>query len=43
MNHVLKSIPSADRAANLGSYGDPAQPIAAELVDAVARFVSKPR
>jgi hypothetical protein len=43
MNHVLKSIPSEDRAANLGSYGDPAQPIAAELVDAVARFVSKPR
>ncbi len=37
MNHVLK-VPAEGRAANLASYADPALPLAAGLVDAVAAF-----
>ena len=41
MNHVLKLV-SAERAAQLASYSDPALPVAPALVDAVATFVSAP-
>lgn len=43
VNHVLKHVPPGDRAANLVSYGDAAAPIAPELVDAVAGFVTAKR
>jgi fermentation-respiration switch protein FrsA (DUF1100 family) len=42
VNHVLKSAP-ADRAGNLATYGDPALPIAPQVVDAVASFVTAKR
>jgi pimeloyl-ACP methyl ester carboxylesterase len=39
-NHVLKSVASDDRAANLATYGDPNLPLAPGIVDAIAAFVS---
>lgn len=39
VNHVLKSVASDDRAANLGAYADPSLPIAASVVEAIAGFV----
>jgi pimeloyl-ACP methyl ester carboxylesterase len=42
MNHVLKIVP-ADLATQVRSYSDPSLPIAAELVDAIARFVKTAR
>lgn len=39
VNHVLKAVPSDDRAANLATYADPSLPIAPAVVDAVASFV----
>lgn len=39
MNHVLKEIGSDDRAANLAAYADPARPVSAKLVDAIAAFM----
>jgi hypothetical protein len=39
VNHVLKSVPSEDRAANLAAYADPSLPIAQGVVDAIADFV----
>ncbi|MET3793541.1 alpha/beta hydrolase [Aquamicrobium terrae] len=41
MNHVLKSVPLGDIAANLASYGDPKPPLAPGLADAVVDFVSR--
>lgn len=38
MNHVLKSVPD-DLQANLAAYTDPARPLAAQLVPALADFV----
>jgi pimeloyl-ACP methyl ester carboxylesterase len=38
MNHVLKPAPP-DRAANLATYNDPAQPLAAELLPAIVAFM----
>ena len=38
MNHVLKA-PTEGRAANLAAYADPDLPLAAGLVDGIARFV----
>lgn len=38
VNHVLKIAP-ADRAANIATYADPAQPLAPGVVDAVANFI----
>lgn len=38
MNHVLKMVPP-DSALQLASYGDPALPISAELVERVAAFL----
>lgn len=43
VNHVLKQVPAGDRAANLASYGDPDQPIAPGVVDAIADFVESSR
>ncbi len=39
MNHVLKDVPSDDRAANLATYGDPSLPVDRTLVDTIAGFV----
>lgn len=38
MNHVLKA-PAEGRAANLAAYADPSLPLAAGLVEGIARFV----
>ena len=43
VNHVLKAVPSEDRAANLATYRDASLPIAPAVVDAIARFVTAPR
>ncbi|MFA9201238.1 MAG: alpha/beta hydrolase [Cypionkella sp.] len=43
MNHVLKDVGSADRAANLAAYGDPARPVSPALIDAIAAFVRDAR
>ena len=42
MNHVFKSAPAGDRAANLKTYGE-AAPIVPALVDAIAGFVNAAR
>lgn len=42
MNHVLKTVPPGDRAANYAAYADPSLPLAPGLVDAIAAFVTKP-
>ncbi|MGP2493061.1 alpha/beta hydrolase [Mesorhizobium sp. PUT5] len=39
-NHVLKKVGTADRSANLGTYGDPHLPLAPGVVDAIAGFVA---
>lgn len=41
MNHVLKNVASEDRAANMATYSDASLPVAPELVDAIADFVTK--
>lgn len=41
MNHVLKSVP-ADQAKQVASYGDPELPVAAMLIDEIARFIREP-
>lgn len=38
-NHVLKSVVSDDRAANLAAYSDPGLPLATGVIDALAGFV----
>jgi len=43
MNHVLKSLPKDDRAANMASYADPARPLAPEIAKAIAAFVKTKR
>ncbi len=43
VNHVLKQVPAADRAANIASYGDPDLPLASEVSDAIAQFVARQR
>ena len=47
VNHVLKTVPTEDRAANLAAYAHPSLPIAQGVVDAIADFViagtAKPR
>ena len=35
-NHVLKTVPADDPAANLASYADPAAPLAPGVIDAIA-------
>lgn len=39
MNHVLKSVPDADRAANLMSYSNPTLPLAEGVMSANVHFV----
>ena len=39
MNHVLKMVP-ADRAIQVKSYSDPTLPVAPQLIDAIASFVT---
>lgn len=41
VNHVLKIAP-VDRAANIATYGDAAQPLAPGVVDSVADFILEP-
>jgi pimeloyl-ACP methyl ester carboxylesterase len=41
MNHILKDVPSDDRAANLATYADPSLPVDTKLVDAIASFVKR--
>ena len=42
-NHVLKSVASDDRAANLATYVNPDLPLAPGIVDAIAAFVTDGR
>jgi alpha-beta hydrolase superfamily lysophospholipase len=42
-NHVLKTVNSPDRAANMAAYADPSLPLAPGVVDGVAGFVSAGR
>lgn len=39
MNHVLKAVPTTDRAAQMRVYGDPSAPLHPELVGPVAGFL----
>lgn len=41
MNHVLKTVDTDDRRANIATYADPHLPLAAGLVDMVAAFVRR--
>jgi len=45
INHLLKEVGSSDGDANLATYGDPSLPLANNVVEAIAEFVSasKPR
>ena len=43
VNHVLKSVASDDRAANLATYGDPSLPIAPAVPETIATFVKAKR
>ena len=43
VNHVLKAVPSDDRAANLATYRDSSLPIAPGVADAIAGFVTAKR
>jgi pimeloyl-ACP methyl ester carboxylesterase len=43
MNHVLKTVPRDDAAANFAAYGNPSLPIAPGLADAIAQFVKRHR
>lgn len=38
-NHVLKTVTSDDRSANLATYGDPALPLAPGVIPAVTTFI----
>ena len=38
-NHVLKSVPQDDRAANLATYADPTLPLAEGVTEALAQFI----
>jgi len=41
VNHVLKAVPTDDRAANLAAYADPALPLAEGVADAIAEFLKR--
>ncbi|HEX8215762.1 MAG TPA: alpha/beta fold hydrolase [Allosphingosinicella sp.] len=41
-NHVLKTVSSDDRTANVATYSDPSLPLAPGVVQAIADFVAKP-
>lgn len=42
VNHVLKSVTSSDRAANVATYTAPALPLAPAVASAIATFVGRP-
>lgn len=42
-NHVLKTVASDDRTANISTYLDPDQPLASGVIEALAAFVQRPR
>lgn len=42
-NHVLKTVTSDDRAANIATYQDPDRPLAVGVMEALAGFVQQPR
>jgi|SRR5580658_443767 pimeloyl-ACP methyl ester carboxylesterase len=39
-NHVLKTVGSPDRAANVGTYADPTLPLAPKVVETIAGFIA---
>jgi hypothetical protein len=39
VNHVLKTVTSPDRAANLAAYADPSLPLAHAVIDEIADFI----
>jgi pimeloyl-ACP methyl ester carboxylesterase len=41
VNHLLKMVGAADRAANVATYADPSLPVAPAAIDAVASFVKR--
>jgi uncharacterized protein len=41
MNHVLKIVTANGAGANVAAYADPTLPVAPDLVDAVAGFVTR--
>lgn len=41
VNHVLKTVASDDRSANLATYADPALPLAPGVVPAIADFIAQ--
>ena len=41
VNHLLKNVPTTDRASNIATYANPSLPISTVAVDAVATFVKK--
>lgn len=43
VNHVLKAVHTDDRAANLATYAAPDLPLAPDLAETIARFVTSPR
>ena len=43
VNHVLKSVASDDRAANIATYGDPSLPLADGVIGTIADFVAEHR
>jgi len=43
VNHVLKSVATTDRAANIATYANPSLPISPGVIDAVATFVGRRR
>ena len=43
VNHLLKSVPTSDRAANIATYANPSLPVSPLAIDAVAIFVGRRR
>ncbi|MGZ8998584.1 MAG: alpha/beta hydrolase, partial [Allosphingosinicella sp.] len=43
VNHVLKTVTSADPGANIATYADPALPLAPGIADVIAGFVARPQ
>jgi alpha-beta hydrolase superfamily lysophospholipase len=42
-NHVLKTVTSPDRMANMAAYADPSLPLAPGVIDGIAGFISEAR
>ena len=41
VNHLLKNVPTSDRAANIATYANPLLPVSPLAIDAVAIFVGR--